>query len=1482
MAGTGGKKYLIQISFMFSVFWVLVGLTVLVLRPIQISVKRNMEELKDAFIGRIGNLIGRRLEYGSLGPSIFGTLDLRDVKILRDDNSAVLWVSRLRLSYSLPALITGRTGGAFSSARVDRPVLTLDFEQDEDLLRLLSSLGTGEPGGPGFLPENFHIRLRNGLWELAGEAGNFSLSLGLDLSIHKGQISLQGRWSAGGVLNPGGSPGLGDMFRFSPANPAGTALSAFMTGRINGEYSISAAEGRASIVVPSLSGDTFRTRSLSMSLLLRDSRLELRKIYDRSPADISLLWDLREQKLRAAFTGENFSPKDLVTFTGPWTAYNQWLSLRLSGAASLEKEGAGMPEYALDLKGLLPQETPLGNVSFTIACQGDGKGVRISDCSVNSSRGAIRYQGEIGFPLAPNGFIQIIDLGLYGDEGNDERISAELYITTQGQEISLFGENLKAGPVTFSALDASVIREDMGLTFILSVLRFRDMEEYGDVRLSSFSLEGSLDYDPRHIQASLRLDSFSIGDMLKLIRPLGAGPAFSDLIYDTADDLLVTTEIFFTTDYEHVLYNAPRFVAAYEGPRDILAVASISGTDKRFELDGGQISWTGGTAGVSGMLDFSNPMDISFSLDASHKNMVYYLEGSVLDRDSLSVRGSYGLQVYLGSAGFGSYSGYAKGDNIPIPSGDGYAQLVFLISLRYDSPSSWSAEIDRFELTGIAAPDSSAGSLRFSGWAGQDGARVQDIVYEDGNGVLAGNLDAAWDHDFRNITLNLAISDREGREAYSLNGSYRDRQLDAALSGREMNLARLSRNTRNADATGDFRLSWKPGESFTAGAELHSLVFYLQDTDMRIRASASLDPDVFFLSDVQVSYGGLEASMPYFKADRRLSLAETRAEIHGALAGRGVDISFRSRAEFKPLRSWLDLKEALDSVSGSLDLDTARYDTLEAGEPFSFTFSSLRDEQGNHIALSGGPRNMIRFRYSPDNTGRGNFYAALSPPLPIRGSFIGSLSSKTIDAQVSDLYVDLGSLWRFIPPQDTIAFPGGIVSGSVQISGSLRDPEFNGSLRATSVRIQVPEYITEDIRPVPVAVSLDGNEMSFGPVDAVVGNGSGLVSAWFRFERWIPNIFNMDIVVPLEDPIPFGFDISGVLARGQVSGKLNLSMADMILTVSGDLTAQNTEISLNAEEISAPDGSPPTGIMTVTDIRIKTGRRVEFFWPNAAFPMLQAYTDLGTGIRITNDETSRRFSLQGDVRLRSGEIFYLERNFYIREGTLFFNENELDFDPRISARAEIRDQSEEGPVTISMIIENAPLKSFTPRFESSPALSQLEIFSLLGQNPQGLSGDAGDRRNPMLSFAGDALTQFIVLRRLQKTVRDFLGMDMFSIRTQVLQNMVYSAAGISPGGGNDLNSSGEPAERAYRAGNYFDNTTVFFGKYIGSDIFVQSLFSFRYDETKQTWGGLKLEPEIGLEMRNPLFNIQLNMALLHPENWFINDVSFTLTWKRSF
>jgi hypothetical protein len=154
-----------------------------------------------------------------------------------------------------------------------------------------------------------------------------------------------------------------------------------------------------------------------------------------------------------------------------------------------------------------------------------------------------------------------------------------------------------------------------------------------------------------------------------------------------------------------------------------------------------------------------------------------------------------------------------------------------------------------------------------------------------------------------------------------------------------------------------------------------------------------------------------------------------------------------------------------------------------------------------------------------------DFYAALSSPSPVRGSFTGSLSSVNtdstmIDAQTTDLYVDLGTLWGLLPAVEHIGFPGGLVSADIHITGPLRDPEFYGTARGTSIRIRIPEYLREEILPVPMTVVLEGSDMSFGPVDAAVGGGEGVVSANFKFDRWIPNIFNLDIHVPANTPYP--------------------------------------------------------------------------------------------------------------------------------------------------------------------------------------------------------------------------------------------------------------------------------------------------------------------------------------------------------------------------
>jgi hypothetical protein len=1463
----------LYIFFEILIFAVLFALTVLVLRPVQREIQTRMEELRDGLIGGLESYLGRNITYASIGPSIFGALDIRDIRIAGADGGSgggaepLLFISRFRVSYSLMALLR-KSPQAVRSVRIDRPVLNLDPARDGDFIERVRNLSA--PGDflrsdllgdfAGMLPERVLFRIRNGRGSLGAGMNRFQArNLNLDIQVEDRRIAVQGRGNAGVSL----------------AGFSREPLTAQVALGISGSFSSGLDEGSARISIPSLSGDLFRFRSLGFSFTLADGALSLRKT-SGGDFDFALDYGLTPRDLRVSFNCMNFVLGDFLSFQGSWGQYNPWLNLALSGSASLERDGQGRMSYYTGLAGLVPAATALGGSSFEINIEGDENYADLNRFYFNISRpqettarklppfrGEISAQGGIGLnPLAPNGRISLADVSLTGGGG----VTADLSLSTRGREISIFGETLSLGEVRLSAFDALLIPSGGDLSLSLSALRFTGTESYGAARLSSFSLDASMNYEPRQVEASLLLDSFSAADLREMASPFVPEPELSLPVQTVLEDLAVTTEIFLTTDFDQILYNVPRFVAAYEGPQDIVGLFSVSGTDQRFDLTEGRIIWAGAGAMVNGYADFSAPGELNFSLMANYQDISYVVEG-LMDPRSLDIRGSYGLRASFNAGGGGAFSGTIEAADFPIPFRGQNARLNLQSFLRYESPRFWAFNLDRFEILDLFTPASPGAVFRLSGGLDQDGALFPEIAFDDSKGPLRGKALITWEEDFSGLMGTLVMEDEQGEERYDMNAVYENRNFELRLSLFQAQLGRVMTDSYKALANGDVKVSWTSGDSFRADINMVSLSGRFQDAEFRASARAELDPAEFFLRDLNLNLGGLNASVPLFRVNRAEAWAEGGTVIRGASAGRSLDLAFTLDAGFGPSRSWLDFSRSLESLRGAIHVSEARLDALSSGEAFDFRFS----REGPVLSLSGGPRDMLRLQID----GNGDFYAGLSSPSPIRGSITGALTPKTIDAQTSDLYVDLKSLWNFIPANTDVVFSGGYISAELEIRGPLGDPEFFGRARGNSLRIQVPNYISSEILPIPFFVAIEGNEMAFGPVPAAVGGGAGTITGWFLFDRWIPNTFNLDIHVPPETPIPFDFDITGFLARGLTSGNLKLSMEDMVFDIRGNLTADETEMSLNTDEIAqGTDMFADIRRPVVVDITVTTGRKVEFVYPNAEFPMLQASADMGTRVSVSTDTLARRFSLNSDVRIRSGEIFYFERSFYIREGLLTFRENEIQFDPRISARAETRDRTNEGPVTIYMIAENAPLLSFNARFESTPPLSQMEILALLGQNFTGVRVDgagSGSGQRALINSPIDLLAQFSVVRRLERSIREFLRLDMFSFRTQMFQNAVFQATGLQ-----------NPVDRIGRVGNYFDNTTVFLGKYIGRDMFVQGMLSMRYDENKTTLGGLIFEPDLGVELESPLFSVRWDFTPTHPENWYMSDNSITLTWTRSF
>jgi len=669
-------------------------------------------------------------------------------------------------------------------------------------------------------------------------------------------------------------------------------------------------------------------------------------------------------------------------------------------------------------------------------------------------------------------------------------------------------------------------------------------------------------------------------------------------------------------------------------------------------------------------------------------------------------------------------------------------------------------------------------------------------------------------------------------------------------------------------ANGDLRLSWDSAASFRAECHLYSAAGKLYGQDVGAAAHAVLEDESLSLNGT-FSFADLQGEIPYFLISGEEGMIETRAAIQGLAGDKPIEGSLLLTAGFRPLRSWFNIKDILNSVSGKIHVDKYRYGAGGQEQVFDIDFS----RSGGALAVSGGPRNMIRFQMDQD----GSFYGGLSSPFPVRGTIIGTIDQRTINAACADLYVDMGELFRLLPKESREFYlTGGYVNASVDIRGPLTDPEFFGSARATSLRIRIPDYVREELRPIPFNVDIDGNEIRFGPIAVAVGSGAAAVNGLFYFDRWIPNTFSIDIAIPRETPVPYGFDISGFVARGDAAGKLNVSMENLTYDISGELYANNTEMGINYDEKTGSAGADSfssASFPVVLDLIVSTGPVVEFTYPSSRFPILRANPEMGTRLRVTADSLAQQYSLVSDVKIRSGEIFYFERSFYIRSGMLVFRENELRFAPRLTARAEVRDRTEDGPVTISMIVDNAPLLSFTARFESSPSLSQMEILALLGQNIAGnqFGGESTEAAwRAATSSIGDFMAQFYVVRQFERVVRSFTRLDMFSVRTQVLQNAFLMSTGIMQ----------TPVDRNASVGNYFDNTTVFGGKYVGQDMFIQGMLSMRYDANKV--GSIALAPDIGIELQNPLFSIRWDFNPAHPENWYFSDNSITLSKSWSF
>jgi hypothetical protein len=363
-------------------------------------------------------------------------------------------------------------------------------------------------------------------------------------------------------------------------------------------------------------------------------------------------------------------------------------------------------------------------------------------------------------------------------------------------------------------------------------------------------------------------------------------------------------------------------------------------------------------------------------------------------------------------------------------------------------------------------------------------------------------------------------------------------------------------------------------------------------------------------------------------------------------------------------------------------------------------------------------------------------------------------------------------------------------------------------------------------------------------------------------------VINVDCADPLGLEVDYAF---GALAiDGRVNGTVKVYGTPAFIQIDGDLESFDTSLTTAPAVVEESSGKTDVGVK----LRIRSGPRVEFLYPNRALPILRSYIERNQIINVAIDTRTQYFEITGDVNLRGGDIVFLKRNFYIKEAVLTFNERNQEFDPIINGRAELKLPVNGINYKFSLFFDNNRLKNLNPRYTATPALSTVEIAAILAG-----TGLTQDQQNTQILYTVSDLgirwglneigLDLTFIHDIETSLRNVLGVDVLSVRTEIIPALVREA--VAP-----LDNTSDSF------GKYLDNTAILIGKYLGDDLYIELMGQLKAQDLfteNPSPLGVDIEIELSMEFSTPYFDLEWSFTPRNSEELFLRDHRFTFSWS---
>ena len=1188
----------------------------------------------------------------------------------------------------------------------------------------------------------------------------------------------------------------------------------------------------------------------------------------------------------------------------------------------------------------IPREEFSSDMLVSYSVSGDEEKISVPDFRVSGERYNLSFSGGFNFKkIEPFGNLYVESFML----PNGGVISTEVYFEPQAEGFMCFSPQVNLGERTLTAAMLNVIpsEDSWDFTFEVSDYSHETAERpglfslYGSFSPNADAFQASASLDMVYLDSMAMLYSFFAE---RTIRPLLERLAAALTPFVFSCDAFASSEegeysfnvpyafiantvrddqmLMLSADGNREIINLERLEVAFAKQRLLMDAQSAllgEGGDRsivgRIELNDipyiftGQLSenWisidseygfrfsmntdtSGEEAVLTGLFSvdefplqigrhsfsLTNETNFSYALSNGPNVIIPRFEGRLTDSES-TLRPAVSFSANVDSTG-AVFRNISYSDSVSNLTGDGnvfvlaqdrkFEEASFLFSL---------SDLLGLEQVSLSGEISNLARNVLKNASSENGAESSQEIFSDEISETSESLSL---EGIPESSLQTEISPLEEPPESSENaengGTFENLFVDAALEISSLRSQRFVRSSRDSD-TVNASLSVRgmllnPSVSLSVPAAN----FTVQNTPFVVKAQGLLEDKKLSLGDASVDFGATQVEKIAAEFDFNKFEGEMNFDFKSEILGAKFSSEVSARA-----RALSEIENGIPAVMNfSLDAGAIVKNGIRKFAPYHLEVTKAGDEllisSSENIGLSG---TVSRLR---------DISLRVKNPLPLEFSVDGSVSPDDINLVFSDMFVSLPKLLDGLNV-DVVKVRKGNLSGGFSITGTTRNPYFAGALEIVPAEFTCPDFFRRPATTEKITLFMSEQEfyteptrcmLRRQPVDVTVNvqmNG-------FAFESLGVHVQTID-----EKFVPLNMNLSEIHVKGDFLANLDILYEGGRTSVSGELVARDTNAEFGAtrlNEIFAGFAQPfhnDDDETSNTDValNIRTESRVQISYSS----YLRAVVVPGSEIEVTYFGDQNRLLLDGIVPIRSGELSYLNTNFYIKEGVVHFSDNDESFDPRITVRAETKMRDENGDnVTVSLSVENQHLSELSPRLSASPAKSEREIMEILGTI---ITADSSNVADFALAY-GDQTIQTVFTRKLENALRDFFNFDIFSLRTMVFQNAVKQGIGRSSSGDGQGTFSNP-------AGNYLDGTTVYIGKYLGDSVFADAMLSMDYDENrtgdKYTLNGLSFRPEIGFELESPFANVRWSIApdfedLVNLR--LVQNTALTLSWKFNF